>query len=257
MLKRFITFIIPLILSLGLIGGCGGEKKEPAQEKKVAKSKAVEEVESAAEEEAPSPEYPTNAPPKIISARIVPEPAYATNDLSVEVESEDRESDLVTYTYQWMKAKEGGSAEGGEDLEGETEPTLFHDNFARGDALAVKITPFDGRSNGQTYRTRYTVIANSPPKIVSQPPDIVPDKSTYTYQIEVEDPDDDPITFSLSEGAPAGMTIDSTTGLITWPITGQSVGTYDISINVDDSHQGICSQHYSLTLEYKQIMPEE
>ena len=257
MAKKCVLLLCLLLLSFPLAQGCKGKSEQPKPALKDAESQ-----EQAAEQYSPSPEDEqevsgskdsSNAPPEIISVKILPDPAYANTDISAEVDAKDRENDLISYTYQWMKAKEGGSVEEGEELKEETSPGLSHENFTRGDALAVIITPFDGRSQGRPYRTKYLVIANSPPKIVSQPPDTVPDKTLYSYQVKAEDPDGDPVSFSLAEGAPEGMTIDSSTGLITWPITEQSVGTYDITINADDGHQGVASQHYTLSLSYEQV----
>ena len=263
MKKRMSAWLIIIFfLIIGLIVGCSGRKEEEAKkEKELTQLKEEvnqEENISEEEEEASSPQYvSTNTPPKIVSARIIPDPAYTNTDLSVEVECEDIDGDLITYTYQWMKAKEGDTVDKGVEIEGETESTLSHEKFVRGDAIAVKVTPFDGRDEGLTYRTKYVVIANSPPEITSRPPEIIPNKKIYTYQVEVSDPDGDQIKFSLGEGAPEGMTIDPQTGLITWPIAEQFAGTYEIYIYGDDGHNGTCSQHYTLTLEYKQIMPEE
>ena len=258
--KMFIIITTILcFLTLGVIAGCGGKKEKPAQEKKSTelKKEAIQEEDLSSEEKEGPARYQSNTPPKIVSARILPDPAYTNSDLRVEVKGEDRDGDFITYTYQWMKANEGETVDRGEDLEGETSSTLSHEKFARGDALAVKITPFDGRSKGLTYRARYIVIANSCPEFVSSPPENLPHQKLYTYPVKATDPDDDPLTFSLGEGAPEGMTIDPKTGLITWTINPKTAGSYDIIINADDGHQGICSQRYTLTLEYKKIMPEE
>ncbi|WP_169748995.1 putative Ig domain-containing protein [Gynuella sunshinyii] len=58
-------------------------------------------------------------------------------------------------------------------------------------------------------------VSNEPPVIISTPVTATPEQSTYKYQLEVTDPDEDPISYSL-DLAPAGMSIDGTTGLISW-----------------------------------------
>ena len=52
--------------------------------------------------------------------------------------------------------------------------------------------------------------------IVSDPVTTAVAGQPYTYPVKAIDPDNDPLTYSLTT-APAGMTIDPATGLITWP----------------------------------------
>jgi RHS repeat-associated protein len=56
---------------------------------------------------------------------------------------------------------------------------------------------------------------NDPPAIVSSPLDSTPERSLYVYRVQVEDPNLDPIQYQLDR-APAGMTIDHSSGVINW-----------------------------------------
>jgi len=256
-----ITLMIISLLAVGFIAGCGGdnEKAAPKEEAASVEEEALAEEADVLGEEAEevSTARPlSNTPPKIVNAKILPDPPYTGTDLEVEVEATDAESDFITYTYQWLKTREGETTDTGVELEDETNPTLSHELFTGGDAIAVTVTPSDGDSEGVPYRTKYAIIVNAPPIIVSEPPEVIPNEGTYTYQVKAEDPDGDPLTFSLSE-APEGMTIDADTGLISWPISPGAVGTHKVCIDVEDGNYGICAQHYELILEYKQILPEE
>ena len=154
----------------------------------------------------------TNYAPKIVEAKIVPDPAYANTDLEVAIKAEDPEGDLINFKYQWIKFENGGPVRKAVNLEGETTSTLAHDKFVHGDVVAVRITPFDWNgAEGQMYQSQLVVIKNSPPEIISAPPENF-SGTLFTYQVKVKDPDNDPITFSLSEDAPKGMTIDPATG---------------------------------------------
>ena len=252
-IKKLIILIFFCFFTLLLIAGCNERHEELEQKKKPADFKANEET--LIDEEVKSKETPAqfqpNTPPKIIKARILPDPAYTNTDLRVEVEAEDIDGDLITYSYQWVKIKKVESAYQSEDLLGETDSTLSHDKFVKGDVLAVKVTPYDWYSNGLTYQTKPIVIVNSPPEIISSPPKIIMDDGVYTYQVKAIDIDNDPITFSLGEEAPEGMTIDSKTGLLTWSITPKLAGTYKITIYGDDGNQGRCFQRFTLTIKYK------
>jgi hypothetical protein len=256
-----ITVMIISLLTVGFIAGCGGDKEEAGMKEKAARVEEEASVEEAAvpgeEAEEVSTARPlSNTPPHIVSAKILPDPPYTDTDLEVEVEATDAESDFLTFTYQWLKTREGETPDTGVELEDETNPTLSHELFTGADALAVIITPSDGDSEGVPYRTKYVIIGNAPPRIISEPPEVVPSEGVYIYQVKAEDPDGDPLTFSLSE-APEGMSIDAETGLISWPISPGAVGTHKVCIDADDGNYGTCAQHYELILEYKQILPEE
>ena len=67
----------------------------------------------------------------------------------------------------------------------------------------------------------------------------------YQSQMTAVDPDNDPLTFSLLE-APAGMTIDSTSGLIRWTPSGAQQGYYYVTVRVTDGRCGEDSYRGSL-----------
>lgn len=70
---------------------------------------------------------------------------------------------------------------------------------------------------------------------------------TYAYPATAEDPDDDPLTFSLVE-APLGMTVGAETGVISWDVTSQALGNHDITLQVDDGRGGTDSQSFTLVV---------
>ena len=72
-------------------------------------------------------------------------------------------------------------------------------------------------------------------------------QGTYTYDVEAVDPDGDAITYSLTT-APLGMTINPTTGLISWPVTSRDVGDHTVEIRAQDPHGGFDTQTYTLTI---------
>ena len=69
----------------------------------------------------------------------------------------------------------------------------------------------------------------------------------YRYTAEAQDPDDDPLRYSLPN-APAGMTIDPDTGLVQWtPAAGQA-GPHQVSLRVQDPAGASDTQDYTLTV---------
>jgi hypothetical protein len=237
MKKSFILFLAFCFLTC--LGGCKGKKQG---EGKPGTSHAEKN-----EKKTVAPPAPNYAP-KVVGAKIVPDPAYANRDLKVEVNAEDPEKDLIELKYQWIKFMGEGPVRTAVNLEGETDPTLSHDKFVHGDVVAVRITPFDWKgAEGQMYQTKLLVIRNSPPEIISLPPENI-SGPLFTYPVKVKDMDNDPITLSLCESVPKGMTINPTTGLITWAIPPGVTGTFSVTVNGDDGHGGTCYQKLNLTL---------
>ena len=72
---------------------------------------------------------------------------------------------------------------------------------------------------------------NHAPEISSSPVTNLLIGAGYSYNVEASDPDGDSLTFSL-ETNPTGMTINATTGEISW--NPGSVGTYAVSVKVSD-----------------------
>jgi PKD repeat protein len=90
-----------------------------------------------------------------------------------------------------------------------------------------------------------TVIGVSP-MITSTPPLEVNEGSTYTYNVTAIDPNGDPLTYALLK-SPPGMTIDPSTGVITWtPPAGQPQGGNDVTVQVSDPQGHTDTQSFSI-----------
>ncbi|MCC7333737.1 MAG: putative Ig domain-containing protein [Pirellulaceae bacterium] len=70
---------------------------------------------------------------------------------------------------------------------------------------------------------------------------------TYTYDADAIDPDDDPLAYSLLV-APPGMTIDESTGAISWTTTNDSIGQHNITVRTTDGRGGSAEQRYTLSV---------
>ncbi len=175
-----------------------------------------------------------NAPPEITRVKILPEVFKPGDTLSVEVSGNDADGDEVTISYEWTK--NGEPAGNGKRLEVPVK---------RGDKIAVRITPFDGELNGSA------VVLNR--EIKNMPPMIVEDNkfrfdgNIYTHQVKATDPDGDVLTYSLKV-APAGMTINSSTGLIQWNTPQDLNKKIPITVSVTDGNGGETSQSFTLEI---------
>lgn len=182
-----------------------------------------------------------NSPPLIQEVRIEPRIATARDDLKVHVKSSDVDGDFIYYIYKWEKNGVLLSEEGKEILEG--------NRFKKGDRISVTVTPDDREIVGTPKKSEAAIISNTPPIIISSPPTIM-EGTKYLYQVKADDPDNDPINFSLKAG-PKGMEIDRNTGLIKWEIQKENKGTYSIEIEASDNEGAKSIQQYQLTVEFK------
>ena len=77
--------------------------------------------------------------------------------------------------------------------------------------------------------------ANVPPTITSSPVLTARAGFLYTYDVDATDPNGDTLTYTLENSPPSGMTINSTTGLITWTPTQGQAPTQGFSVKVIDT----------------------
>lgn len=88
---------------------------------------------------------------------------------------------------------------------------------------------------------------NNKPVIGSTPGTTAKVGIEYTYEIEATDPDaDDVLTYSLSE-KPDFMTINETTGAVSWTPTESQVGEHQVIIEVSDEKVSV-SQNFTITV---------
>jgi bacillopeptidase F len=89
--------------------------------------------------------------------------------------------------------------------------------------------------------------AGSPPSITSTPPTTATEGSLYSYSVTATDADGDALGFSL-DVAPAGMTIDASTGVIAWTPGSTQAGTHDATVRVTDAVGLSATQSFSVTV---------
>ena len=91
----------------------------------------------------------------------------------------------------------------------------------------------DGQEIAYTSEVTGTPPAISAPVFDSKPVTAVTAGSTYTYQVQSHDPDGSTPGFVLAD-APAGMTVNPATGLITWATTSTSPATAAVALYAYD-----------------------
>ncbi len=88
---------------------------------------------------------------------------------------------------------------------------------------------------------------NDPPVILSLPPTTAQQGVTYMYHVRASDSDGDELSFFL-RAAPANMTIDQRSGLISWRPSPHQVGSAIVELEVSDGLDGRASQRFFITV---------
>lgn len=94
--------------------------------------------------------------------------------------------------------------------------------------------------NTRTGSTLYIPLIYSAP-VISGTKSII-----YTYDVNATDPNGDTIQYILTQ-SPGGMTINSSTGLITW--MPQQTGSFPVSVQVSDGKGGTSTQSFTIAVE--------
>jgi hypothetical protein len=88
---------------------------------------------------------------------------------------------------------------------------------------------------------------NSAPLFISEPDVEALVGKVYTHVAAASDLDGDKLSFSILSG-PAGMTVDSVSGTVTWQPNTSHLGNHSIILRVEDGHGGTAQQTYTLAV---------
>jgi len=69
----------------------------------------------------------------------------------------------------------------------------------------------------------------------------------WSYQLAASDPDGDPLSYKLVQGPP-DMFLDPNTSTLTWYVTSEDLGDYDIVLEVSDGNGGVALQMFTLSV---------
>jgi len=180
-------------------------------------------------------------PAQIIkTVRVDPLLFNAATGLTVEPVLVDETADY-TFEYKWML--------NGEELLFESTASFPGELFHRDDEVAVIVAPIDAEGNGlKPFVSSPLKAVNTSPAFDSDPPTSFYDKK-FSCSVVASDLDGDTLSYSL-EGAPEGMTIDSSSGLLNWSFAGTSEGVFEVLVVVEDGFGGRAEQRMELDLSY-------
>ena len=251
---RSITGLFILTAFVVLISCSGNDKDDskvtPANQKNALNSKATsnKQIEHKTEENSNADSTDIysndkeieNRPPKIKSIKIETITSNPRDGFRADIVSEDPDGDEVGYIYQWKLNDE--------EIFGATEDTLeWHDDFHKGDKITIEVIPYDDNAEGVWKSEGSITIPDSPPVITSTPENAVTGNS-FNYEVKANDPDGDPLTFSL-KNAPQGMSIDPSSGSIDWEFTDNDAGDYSMEIIVKDPDGAYAVQNVSFSIK--------
>jgi hypothetical protein len=101
--------------------------------------------------------------------------------------------------------------------------------------------------NFSTYFTQ-TNRTNEAPIVTSTPDITAVENAVYSYDVDATDADGDTLIFSfIVDSSPTGMSIDSSSGLITWTPTTVQIGLNNVSVNISDSNLTVL-QDFNITV---------
>ena len=99
--------------------------------------------------------------------------------------------------------------------------------------VVLVVTDQGGLTDTQSYNIQVKNVDDAP-NIVSAAVTSVPERETYIYDVNATDIDiDDALTYSLNE-SPTGMTINETTGEISWLTSADLLGSHRVTVLVTD-----------------------
>jgi fibro-slime domain-containing protein/RHS repeat-associated protein len=113
--------------------------------------------------------------------------------------------------------------------------------------VVVEVSDIDGAKVLQTYDivVQGSTNRNRPPVITSFPGFSVTTGATYSYAVTATDPDNEAVTFSLVT-KPDGMTINATTGVVTWNPAAAAVE--NVVVEARDARGGIATQGFAISV---------
>ncbi|WP_165840151.1 Ig-like domain-containing protein [Motiliproteus coralliicola] len=118
--------------------------------------------------------------------------------------------DSKNLQYRVLSQPEDGSL-GGEDAQLTYQSTPFYDGV-----VTFTYSVSDGELESAPATVTITVIyPNEPPVITNPPLTVTPEQQYYDHQVLADDPNQDPLTYSLDFG-PQGMSINPNDGSMSW-----------------------------------------
>lgn len=158
--------------------------------------------------------------------------------------STDPDGDPLTYEWVFLATPAGAAVSLANAAT--ASPSFTPD---RPGAYDLRLTVRDGRGGSAADDVRVLVDppANRPPVITTSAVVEARAGEPYVYDVNATDPDGDVLAYTLPL-APPGMTIDASTGVISWTPPAHSAGVRSARVQVDDGRGAVASQGFAIDL---------
>jgi VCBS repeat-containing protein len=160
---------------------------------------------------------------------------------SVTLNANDIDGDQLTWSVS-VAASNGTAVVSGN---GDSQTATYTPNadFNGSDSFTVQVS--DGTATDTVVVNVTVDAANDAPVVTSTAVTSATEDTQYTYTVTATDVDGDTLAYALSV-APEGMTIDATTGVITW-IPANGVDQANVTVDVSDASETV-TQSFTITV---------
>ncbi len=191
---------------------------------------------------------PQNTPPSFTNAPSTQQLVHQTSTLySFDFDASDPDGDPLSFGFVTPPINGTSNID--------TSSGLFTWTPTIDGVYSITVSINDGNNPAVDYTFNVNSTAsgtggtpNQPPNITSLPGTQAFDGVSYSYQVQANDPDNDPVTWSLPQ-SPNGMSI-SGSGLITWLPSNADIATspHSVQVQADDGQGNTKNQSFSITV---------
>lgn len=179
-----------------------------------------------------------NALPAVSEVRIDPQAITSGSTVRAIAQALDPDGDPLRLKYQWNLDNVPVPGDG---------DTMTLGKGKRGSWVHVLVTPSDGFADGAWKASPRYQVVNARPVVRSELPKQLTPGRKLVYRIVAEDPDGDPLTYTLTKG-PQGMVLAGTT--LEWQVPDEFVGKQvDAVVEISDGSGGRTIQNISMTIQ--------
>ena len=169
----------------------------------------------------------------------------ANSNLSFTLSATDADSDTITYSATGLPS--------GATLSSSTGTFSWTPTISQEGRHDVTFNISDGNAGVDSDAITITVTNTNRAPIIAGPGNKkVAANSTLSFTLKVVDPDGDTISYSAI-GLPLGATFNSSTGVFSWTPTADQIGSYSVTLNVDDGNSATDTRTITITVRAEKI----